>query len=436
MNNSRTDLSKDELPKKWYNILPDLPEPLPGYKDKNNGNELRNLPQGYTKTASNLEFSDKRWIDIPEEVVNAYIHCNRPRPLIRAYRLEEFLKTSARIYYKCENLPPGGTFKTNTALPQAYWAMKEGYERTVFAGATTTRTKFIHVFAAQHFNLKPILIMTRTECERDREQAFFLRKMFNTDLLASPSNRTNAGRKYLEENPNHPGSNDTVGAEVREISNGDEAKAVVSSFLNHVLMTQTITGLEVKKQLEQIDETPNLLIAPVGGGSSLFGLISPFVGDYLQKKIDDIRFLAIEPEISAKLTNGTYEYVSMHDTASPMANILGKAYDLGKTVAQKTIKGKGIQVKTAAPLLSFLRHKNILETKVYPNDEQDILEAAQIFLQTEGRLIAPESAYAIRAAIDEARTANKSGKSPVIVVSISGTAFLDFGEKKGYTDLG
>jgi len=430
------DLSKEEIPKKWYNMLPDLPQPLPGYKDSISGEELKNLPEGYTKTASSLEFSDKRWIEIPEDVLNAYIHCNRPLPLFRAYRLEEFLGTSAKIYYKCENLPPGGTFKTNTSLPQAYWAMKEGYERTVFAGATTTRTKFIHVFAAKHFGLTPTLVMTRTECERDREQTFFLKKMFETDLLESPSNRTKAGQKYLEENPKHPGSNETVGAEVREISQGNEAKAVISSFLNHVLMTQTITGLEVQKQLEQIDEIPNILIAPVGGGSSFYGLVAPFMVEYLQKKLDNIRFLAVEPEISAKLTTGKYEYVPMQYAASPMVGILGKAYDLGMKVTQKTIKGKGIQVKTAAPLLSFLHHLNLLETQVYPNHEKDILEAARIFLQTEGRLIAPESAYAIRAAIDEARVAKNRGESPVIVAGVSGTTYLDFGEKQGYTDLG
>jgi tryptophan synthase beta chain len=126
----------------------------------------------------------------------------------------------------------------------------------------------------------------------------------------------------------------------------------------------------------------------------------------------------------------------MQYAASPMAGILGKAYDLGKKITQKTIKGKGIQVKTAAPLLSFLHHLNLLETRVYPNHEKEILEAARIFLQTEGRLIAPESAYAIRAAIDEARVAKSRGESPVIVAGISGTTYLDFGEKQGYTDLG
>lgn len=431
----RIDLPQEEIPKKWYNILPNLPEPLPAYKEIKSGKELKELPPGYTKTASRLEFSENPWIEIPEAVLNAYIHCGRPRPLIRAHRLEKFLQTPARIYYKCEDLPPGGTFKTNTALPQAYWTMKEGYKRTVFAGATTTRTKFIHVFAAKFFDLTPTLIMTRAECQQNREQIFFLKNMFQADLLESPSDRTEIGRKYLKEDPNHRGSRETVGGEVREISQRGDAKAVISSFLNHVLLTQTITGLEVKKQLELVDETPNLLITPVGGGSSLYGLIAPFVGDYLKKKLDNIRFLAIEPELSAKLTHGKYEYVPMAGAASPMVGISGKAYDLGKPIPQKTIKGKGIQVKTTAPLLSFLRHLNIIDTLVYSRDEAEIVEAAHIFLQTEGQLLAPESAYAIRAAIDEAREAKHTGEKKVIVAGVSGTAYLDFGEKRGYADF-
>ena len=436
LRSEKINLSEEEIPKKWYNLRPDLPEPLPPYKNSETGSEIKQLPEAYTKTASSVEFTDDRWIDIPDPVVDAYINCNRPRPLIRARRLEEFLKTpNVKIYYKCENLPPGGTFKTNTALAQAYWAMKEGCTRTVFAGSTTTRTKFIHVFAAKYFGLTPTLFLGQEECQQNKEQVNLLTKMFGADLVISPSNRTEAGRKFQKTNEGNPSRKSIIGAEVKEEATmNDDAASVLSSHLNHVLTTQTIIGLEIEKQLKQIDESPNILIAPVGGGSNFYGLTAPFVGAYLKKKLDDIKFLAVEPEISAKLTNGKFEYSDLKSVGGPMAGIMGKVYDTGEDI-QKTIKGKGIQVRSTAPLLSFLKHLGILHTKVYPNDEKAIFDAAKIFLQTEGQFIAPESAYTIRAVIDEAREVQRKGDEKVIVASVSGAAYIDFGEKKAYSDL-
>jgi len=431
LSGERIDLPQDDIPRKWYNIIPDLPEPLPAYKDAISGREIKRLPETYTKTASNLEFSEQRWIEIPDEVVSAYIQCGRPRPLIRAHRLEKYLKTPARIYYKCEDLPPAGTFKTNTALPQAYWAMKEGYSRTVSVGGSKTRTKFAHVFAAKTFRLTPTIFMTRADCEQNRDQVFFLKKMFEADLLESPSNRTKTGRIYLKENPVHPGSIRIAMEEIAEEAMlSRDAVAVTSSFLNHVLLTQTIMGLEFEKQLELIDEEPNILIASVGAGSSFYGLIAPFMRDHLKKKLDNVKFLAVESETSSKLTDGEYEYISIQ---GPMAGLLVKAYELEWEPPPPPIRGEGIKTKNTAPILSLLRYLGVIDTIVYPKDEKAILEAARIFLQTEGHLLAPESAYAVRAAIDESIEAKKMGETKVIVVSVSATTYLEFGEKGGYT---
>ena len=433
MSGERIDLSQDDLPRTWYNILPDLPESLPPHKDVESGKEIRRLPNTFTKTASELEFSEKRWIKIPEKVLEAYINIGRPLPLIRARRLEEFLKTPARIYYKCENLPPGGTFKTNASLPQAYWAMKEDYKRTVFGGTATTRTKLIHAFAARVFGLTPTLFMTRSDCEENRDQVFFIEKMLGADLLRSPSRRTETGRKLLKKNPNHPGSIATVREEVaEEAKQSEDAVAIISSFLNHVLMTQTIIGLEVEKQLEQIDEEPNILVASVGGGSNFYGLIAPFMGNYLKKRLGNVKFLAVESETSSKLTNGNYEYVSMR---RPIADLWVKTYEFASEAPMPPIMAEGIQTRNTAPLLSFLRHLGFIDTVVYPKDEKKIFEAARIFLQTEGCLLAPESAYSIRAAIDEAIEAKKRREKKVIVVSVSATTYLDFGEKERYTNF-
>lgn len=429
----RTDLSPDEIPKEWYNILPDLPSPMPAYKNVETGKDVTELPRAYTKAASELEFSDQRWIKIPELVVDAYINCGRPTPLMRAERLEKFLKTPARIYYKCEDLPPSGTFKTNTAIPQAYWAMEEGFKRTIFGTGVATRTKFGFLFASNLFNLKPTLFITRSDLQHNNEQVFFLEKMFGADLQGSPSSRTETGRKLLAENPNHPGSRDTVGREVlEEIMKSNDAVTLTSSFLNHVIITQSIVGLELQKQLQSIGEKPNVLVASVGSGSNISGLITPFVRDFFKKKLEDIKFLGAESETSCKLTRGKYEYVTRQ---GPLSQISIKAYQYQWPGEPFRIKGQGIQTVNTAPILSFLRHLGIVESRAYPKDEKAVLEASRIFLQTEGRLLPLPSAYAIRAAIDEALEAKKNGEKKVIVASLSATTFTDFGEKSAYASL-
>ena len=431
MSRERIDLTQEDIPRKWYNLLPDLPESIPPYKDAENGKDVRTLPENYSKTASDLEFSEKRWIGIPDLVLNSYIHCGRPLPLIRAKGLEKYLKTPARIYYKCENLPPAGTFKTNTALPQAFWAMKEGYGRTVFSGGAG-RTSFAQVFAAKKFGLTPTIFVAREDCQRNMDYLLFLRNMYEADVVESPSTRTEIGRRLLNESPDHPGSFEFRREEVsEEARQSDDAVAVIESFLNHVLMTQTIIGLEIEKQLESINEKPNIMIAPVGGGSNFYGLIAPFMRDYLNKKLLDVKFIAVESETSSKLTKGTYDYVYLNTLQGLIPGLLLKTYNIEKMTPLSPIIAGGIWTQFTAPLLGFLRHLGLVNTVVYPKDEMAIFEAARIFLNTEGLLLAPESSYAIKAAIDEANKAKKIGEKKVIVVSVSATTYLDFSERDG-----
>jgi len=321
----------------------------------------------------------------------------------------------------------------NTALPQAYWAMKEGYRRTVSAGGSKTRTKFAHVFAAKTFGITPTLFMTRAEACANMDQVFVLKKMLEADLLESPSNRTETGRKILKENPDDAGSMEMVMEEIaEEARRSKDAVAVTSSFHNHALMTQTIIGLEVERQLDLIDERPNILVASVGVESNFYGLIAPFMRDPLKKKLDDVKFLAVESETSSKLTKGRYDYV---DLRGSMAGLSAKTYELGWDPPPPPIKGAGIQTRNTAPLLSLLHHLGFIDTIVYPGDEKAISEAARVFLRAEGHLLAPESAYAIRAAMDEAIEARKRKEEKVIVVSLSATTYLEFDEKKRYTSL-
>ncbi|MCW3991858.1 MAG: pyridoxal-phosphate dependent enzyme [Candidatus Bathyarchaeota archaeon] len=421
-------LDPQEIPRRWYNILPDLPSPLPPYKRADSGDEVRNLPGIFTDISSSLEFSDQKWIDIPEEVLEAYIRSGRPMPLIRARRLEEFLKTPAKIYYKCEEMHPVGTFKTNTALPQAYWAMKEGYGRTVFAGSSDTRTKMAHAFAAMYFGLTPTVFMSRSDAERNPEHPKFLKEMLGADLRLSPSEGTEAGRRTLEADPDHPGSMEVVRAELVEEAGKEDAVTVISSFLNHVLLTQTIMGLEAEEQLASIEEEPDIIIAPVGGGSNFYGLAAPFIDRKLKKEID-VRLLAVESETSSKLTHGRYGYVRLQ---SPASSYLGKTYEFEMESPRPGIMGVGIQTSNTSPLLGFLHNQGHIDTTIYARDEKAIFDAARTFLNTEGRLIAPESAYAVRATIDEALKAKREQDERVLLLSVSATTFMDFGEKRRY----
>lgn len=407
-------LDPSEIPHKWYNILPDLPSPLSPYKLVDGGNEVWNLPSIFTDTSSSLEFSNKKWIDIPEEVLEAYIRSGRPMPLIRARRLEEFLKTPARIYYKCEGMHPVGTFKTNTALPQAYWAMSEGYERTVFAGSSGTRTMMANAYAAMYFGLTPTVFMSRSDAERNPEHPKFLKDMLGADLRLSSSER-------MEDSMD-------VRKELVEEAGKEDAVTVVSSFLNHDLLTQTIMGLEAEKQLASVEEEPDIIIAPVGGGSNFYGLAAPFIGRKLKKGID-VKLLAVESETSSKLTNGIYRYVRLLSSAS---SYLGKTYEFEMESPRPKIIGVGIQTSSTAPLLGYLHNQGYIDTTVYPRDEEAIFSAVRTFLRTEGRLIAPESAYAVRATIDEAVKAKREQEERVLLLSVSAISFMDFGEKKRY----
>jgi tryptophan synthase beta chain len=428
MGRDKIESSGDELPKKWYNILSDLPEPLPPYISIRDGSEMRRLPNVFTKTASDLEFSSKRWIDIPEEVRSAYLLSGRPRPLVRAHKLESYLKTPARIYYKCEDLSPVGSFKTNTALPQAYWAMKEGYERTVFASSLQTRTHFVHAHAARCFGLTPTIFIPGKYLNDNREQANFLKSMIGAEIVESPSTRTGYGRRSMgsieDLNPIEVAREEAV----EEITQNNASIGVVSSFLNHVLLTQTIMGLEAERQMKFVEDDADVYIASVGGGSSFFGLIAPFMGRCLKGGLKGARFLAVESETTSKLTDGSYKYVQMQ---SPMSSILGKTYEVIKA-PRHTIAGVGIQTSNTAPILGLLRNLGYIQTVVYPSDEKIVFEAARVFLSTEASLIAPESAYAVAAAIEEAKKAKNAGDERVILLSISAKSYMDFGEKQRY----
>ena len=420
-------LSVDEIPKRWYNIIPDLPEPLPPPKDPDDGpSRLEQLPNLLIKTCLGQEMSSESWIEIPDELWELYVQAGRPRPLYRALNLEKELGTPAKLYYKSEFYSPTGSHKVNTALAQAYYARAEGYERlTTETGAGQWGTAL--AYAAALTGMKCTVYWVRAVYNWKAARLGYM-KMLGADVYASPSERTEFGKSLYEENPNHPGSLGIAISEGLEDSREDpKAVYCLGSVLNHVLMHQTIIGLETQKQFEKVGDYPDVMISCLGGGSNFGGFVIPFVGDVLTKG-RKIRFIAAQSEAAPNL-QGEYRYnFADHAEITPLL----KMYTLGHNTQMAPIKGDGLRYHGCSPILSLLRHLGYIDTVAYPADEKFVFERALTFMRTEGFLPAPESAYSICCAIDEALKCRETGEEKVIAFNISGHGFMDIA---GYRDV-
>jgi tryptophan synthase beta chain len=413
-------LPPEDMPKKWYNIIPDLPEPLPPPKDPGEGeSRLEYLKKVLIGECLKQEMSQERWVDIPEGVLQLYEQAGRPRQMFRARRLEEYLKTPARMYYKAEFYSPTGSHKVNTALAQAYYAKKAGYERlTTETGAGQWGTAL--AYASRLCELECTVYWVRAVYRWKPERKSFM-KMYGAQVYPSPSDKTEFGRELLKEDPDHDGSLGIAISEGLEDAEKDP-KAIYSlgSVLNHVLMHQTIIGQETKKQFELVDDYPDVVISCLGGGSNFGGFAIPFYHDLLKEK-KEIRFIAAQSEASPNL-QGEYRYdFADHAEKTPML----KMYTLGHQVKMVPIKGDGLRYHGCSPILSLLRHKGLLDTIAYPPDEKYVFEKAQLFVQKEGFLPAPESAYSVCCAIDEALECKRKNEEKVIAFNISGHGLLD-----------
>lgn len=422
MEKTQISLPVEDLPKEWYNILPDLPEPLPPPKEPEEGpSRLEFLARTMVKECLGQESSNQRWVPIPEEIRELYIQAGRPRPLCRARRLERYLKLKkTRLYYKREDLSPTGSHKTNTAIPQAYFAAKEGKDTLVTeTGAGQWGTALS--YAARLMDLECVIFWVKSVYDWKVARRTLM-KVFGATVHASPSKYTKTGREILAKNPEHPGSLGIAVSEGLEYTEQGEGRVYcLGSVLNHVLMHQSVIGLETIKQFELVDDEPDLIVACLGGGSNFGGIALPFVGEVLRKK-RKCEFLAAQSIVAPNLVKGKYRYdfadVGEH---TPLL----KMYTLGHKIEMPPIKADGLRYHGAAPIVSLLRHHGIVKATAYPRDEKAIFEAAKIFLQCEGWLIAPESSYAVRATIDEALKNEKTGQEKVICMNISGHGFLD-----------
>ena len=415
-------LSPEEVPKKWYNIVPDIPGGLPPPKEPDDGeSRMEGLKKRLVGECLRQEVSTSSWIDIPEEVRELYVHAGRPRPLYRASRLEAKLGLKkVRIYYKREDLSPTGSHKVNTAIPQAYYAAKEGKKTLVTeTGAGQWGTALS--YASSLTGLKTVVFWVRAVYDWKPERRLLM-EMYGAEVHASPSEKTPFGRKLLAQDPKHPGSLGIAVSEGLEYTDlGADRAYCLGSVLNHVLIHQSVIGLESIKQFEKVDDSPDLVVGCLGGGSNFGGVALPFLGEVLAKK-RECKFLAAQSEAAPNLVKGQYRY-DFGDTAGHTP--LLKMYTLGHETEMTPIKSDGLRYHAAAPIISALRGAGYVDAVAFPSDEVSVFEAARMFLETEGWLIAGESAHAVRAAIDEARKAEQKGEEKCILVNISGHGFLD-----------
>lgn len=420
-------LDEGELPKSWYNIQADLPRPLDPPLNPKTGKPIapEDLAPIFPQELIKQEVSTERWIEIPQPIMDVY-RLWRPTPLHRARRLEEALGTPARIYYKNESVSPPGSHKPNTAVAQAYYNKQEGVKRLVTeTGAGQWGSAL--AFATNLFGLECQVYMVKISYEQ-KPYRKSLMQVWGADVVASPSSKTEAGRRMLEKDPNSLGSlGIAISEAVEDAATHEDSKYCLGSVLNHVLLHQTIVGLETKLQMEKVGDYPELLIGCVGGGSNFSGFAFPFVRDKLTGERPDLKVVAVEPTACPTLTKGPYRY-DFGDTAE--LTPLLKMFTLGHSFVPPGIHAGGLRYHGDAPLLCLLVDQKVIEARAY--HQNAAFESALLFARTEGIVPAPETAHAIKAVVDEARRCKEEGREEVIVFNYSGHGHFDLAAYDAY----
>jgi tryptophan synthase beta chain len=425
MDSKRVFLSDKDLPTAWYNLQADLPEPVPPPLNPATMKPVgpADLEPVFARALIMQEVSQERWIEIPEEVRQIYAIW-RPSPLVRATALERALKTPARIYFKDESHSPPGSHKPNTSVPQAYYNKIEGTKRLVTeTGAGQWGSAL--AFACSQFGLECKVYMVKISYQ----QKPYRRSMMHTwgaEVTPSPSEETQAGRQILAADPDCPGSLGIAISEAVEAAvTSPGSKYTLGSVLNHVLLHQTVVGLEAEKQMELFGDFPDVVIGCVGGGSNFAGLASPFIRHRLEGK--PIRFLAVEPKSCPSMSQGQYRY-DFGDTTK--LTPLMKMFTLGHSFIPAGIHAGGLRYHGMAPMLSLAAKLGIVEAVAVHQIE--CFQAAQMFALTEGTIPAPETAHAIRVAINEALRCRETGEEKCILFNFSGHGLCDLGAYDRY----
>ena len=423
MNEQRTrfDLRPEDVPSAWFNLMPDLAQkvqPLPPLSPMTKqpiGPE--DLAPLFPMSLIGQEVSSEPWIDIPGPVIDVY-RLWRPTPLFRATRLERALDTPARIYFKYEGVSPAGSHKPNTAVPQAYFNKEAGIRRIATeTGAGQWGSAM--AMACSFFGLECTVYMVKASYDQKPYRRVFM-ETFGANVLASPSTTTNAGRGILEAHPASTGSlGIAISEAVEDAATHEDTNYALGSVLGHVLLHQSVIGLETQQQMELAGEQPDVIIGCVGGGSNFAGISYPFMAEKL-RGTSNTRFLATEPAACPTLTKGVFAY-DYGDTAQ-MAPIV-PMYTLGHDFVPAPVHAGGLRYHGDAPSLSLLVREGYMEAKAYTQNA--IFEAAVLFAKTQGIIPAPEPAHAIKGAIEEALAAKEAGEERVILFNLCGHGHFD-----------
>ncbi len=419
-------LDEDRVPRAWYNIVADLRNPPapplhPGTMQPIGPDDLAPLfPMGLILQ----EVSAEREIEIPDPVRDAYI-MYRPSPLHRAHRLEKALDTPAHIYYKYEGTSPAGSHKPNTALAQAFYNKQEGVKRLATeTGAGQWGSAL--AFAGAVFGLEVKVYMVRTSYDQ-KPYRRILMETYGAEVVASPSPTTEYGRSVLASTPDSPGSlGMAISEAVEDAITRDDTKYALGSVLNHVMLHQTVIGLEAQEQMAMAGEEPDVIIACAGGGSNFAGLAFPYAGRKLRGEAD-YRIIAAEPEAAPSLTRGIYAY-DFGDTGR--LTPLLKMRTLGSEFMPEPIHAGGLRYHGMSPLVSQLREEGVIESRAV--HQRAAFGAGVQFARTEGILPAPESTHAIKVAVDEALAAKEAGEPRVILFNLSGHGHFDLASYEKY----
>ncbi len=413
-------LSEDEMPRAWYNILSDMPNPPapplhPGTKQPVTPDDLAPL---FPMALIQQEVSTERYIEIPEPVRRIYAQW-RPSPLYRARRLEKALDTPARIYYKYEGVSPVGSHKPNTSVLQAFYNKEEGIKKlSTETGAGQWGSAL--AMAGAFFDMDVEIFMVKISYQQKPYRRSMM-QTYGANVHASPSHLTDAGRSILAKDAENMGSLGIAISEAVEVAakSGGTTKYALGSVLNHVMLHQTVIGEEALRQMEMAGDYPDVVIGCVGGGSNMSGLTFPFIGEALRKGLKT-RFLAVEPMACPSLTKGIYTY-DFGDTVGMTPLI--KMHTLGHDFMPPGIHSGGLRYHGMSPLISQLHSEGIIEAKAYY--QNPVFEASVLFTRSEGIVPAPEAGHAVRATIDEALKAKEAGQERVILFNLSGHGFLD-----------
>ncbi len=418
-------LPESEIPRQWYNIAADMPTPMEPPLHPGTGQPAgpEDFAPIFPMPLLEQEMSQDRFIDIPEAVLEKYLIW-RPTPLYRAYELEKHLDTPAKIYFKNEGGSPAGSHKPNTAIPQAYYNKISGTKRiTTETGAGQWGSAIS--MGCKMFDLECKVYMVKVSYDQKPYRRMMM-QTWGAECVPSPSSETAAGRKILEQNPDSPGSLGIAISEAVEAAVQDETtKYSLGSVLNHVMLHQTINGLECQKQMAQTGDYPDVIIGCAGGGSNFAGLAFPFVRDKINGK--DIDIIAVEPTSCPTMTRGPFAY-DFGDTVQ-MTPLLAMN-TLGHTFVPEPIHAGGLRYHGMSPMVSQLLLDNLIRAEAIP--QLETFEAGVTFARTEGFISAPETDHAVAVAIREAVKAKEEGKEKTILFNWSGHGLVDMAAYEAY----